>query len=210
LIAICERFQAPIVEDGFEEDMKYHGLVPLPIKSMDTHQVVLYIGTFSKALFPGIRIGWIAGDKECIQRMTAINRFSQISINSLSQVALNDFCREGYYDLHLKKMHRVFRKRMKIALEAMAEFMPADVAWTKAEGGYTFWVTLPKPYPDERTANTILLKHKVMASPGHYYYWKAGSKRHFRLSISNLDESRIREGVQRFGRALREMLESAQ
>ncbi|MFZ2053139.1 MAG: PLP-dependent aminotransferase family protein [Candidatus Aminicenantales bacterium] len=209
LIAICERFQVPIVEDGFEEDMKYHGLVPLPIKSMDRHQVVLYIGTFSKALFPGIRIGWIAGDKECIQRMTAINRFSQISINSLSQVALNDFCREGYYDLHLKKMHRVFRKRMKIALEAMAEFMPADVAWTKAEGGYTFWVTLPKPYPDERTANTILLKHKVMASPGHYYYWKAGSKRHFRLSISNLEESRIREGVRRFGRALSEMLEKA-
>ena len=210
LIAICERFQVPIVEDGFEEDMKYHGLVPLPIKSMDKHHIVLYIGTFSKTLFPGIRIGWVAGDKACIQRMTAISRFSQISGNSLSQVTLNDFCREGYYDLHLKKMHRVFRKRMKVALEAMTEYMPAGVIWTKAEGGYTFWVTLPKSYPDDNTANSILLKHKVMVSPGHYYYWKPEPKRHFRLSISSLEESKIREGVRRFSGAVREILESTQ
>lgn len=167
----------PIVEDGFEEDMKYHGLVALPIKSMDKNQIVLYIGTFSKALFPGIRIGWIAGDKECIQRLTAINRFSQISVNNLSQAALNDFCRQGYYDLHLKKMHRVFRKRMKTALEAMSEFMPESVIWTKAEGGYTFWVTIPKPYPDENNLNRILLKHKVMVSPGHFYSWGKGPKK---------------------------------
>lgn len=209
LMAICERFKVPLVEDGFEEDMKYHGLVPLPIKSMDKNQIVLYIGTFSKALFPGIRIGWLAGDKDCIQRLTAINRFSQISGNNLSQAALNDFCRQGYYDLHLKKMHRVFRKRMKTALEAMSEFMPEGVTWTKAEGGYTFWATLPKPYPDENTLNRILLKHKVMVSPGHFYYWGKGSKKNFRLSISNLDENLIREGIKRFGSAVREIMRSA-
>jgi len=205
-IAACERFRVPIVEDGFEEDMKYRGLVPLPIKSMDKKQIVLYIGTFSKTLFPGIRIGWIAGDKEGIRRLAAISRFSQISVNSLSQVALNDFCREGYYDLHLKKMHRVFRKRMKTALEAMAACMPAGATWTRAEGGYFLWVTLPRPYADEKTAASFLVKHKVMASPGHYYYAGTGSKRHFRLSISNLEESRIREGIKRFGDAVREML----
>ncbi|MBN2356781.1 hypothetical protein JXO59_11760 [candidate division KSB1 bacterium] len=105
---------------------------------MDKHWIVLYLGTFSKALFPSTRIGWIADDKVCIDCLIAINRFCQISGNYRSQLVLNLFYRLGYYDLHLKKMHRAFRKRMKAAMEAMAEYMPATITWTKPEGGYTF------------------------------------------------------------------------
>jgi GntR family transcriptional regulator/MocR family aminotransferase len=78
LLNLCMRQKVPVVEDGFEEDMKYYGRVPLPIKSIDDRNIVIYIGTFSKALFPGLRIGWITADKDCINRLVAIKRFSDL------------------------------------------------------------------------------------------------------------------------------------
>ncbi len=76
LLALCSRANVPILEDGFEEDMKYFGKVDLPVKSIDQKNLVIYIGTFSKALFPGLRIGWITAEADCISRLLAIKRFS--------------------------------------------------------------------------------------------------------------------------------------
>ena len=71
LLALCERHRLPLVEDGFEEKTKYFGRVALHIKSMDQGKVLIYLGTFSKVLVPGLRVGWVLGDRELIQAMTA-------------------------------------------------------------------------------------------------------------------------------------------
>jgi DNA-binding transcriptional MocR family regulator len=205
LLRLCEEHRVPLVEDGFEEEMKYCGNVALPIKSMDKHNVVIYVGTFSKVLFPGMRIGWIAAQRECIERLTAIKRFSDLSSSVLTQAVANAFCREGAYDRHLRKMHRIFRKRMRVAFTAMKQHMPESVAWTRPEGGYTIWGSLEKSYVNERTFKETLLKHRVMVSPGHYYFSQTHPRRHFRLSIATLDENEIREGIKRLGKALREL-----
>jgi len=205
LLKHCEEHRVPLVEDGFEEEMKYCGNVALPIKSMDKHNVVIYIGTFSKVLFPGMRIGWIAAQKECIERLTALKRFSDLSSSVLTQAVANAFCREGYYDRHLRKMHRLYRKRMRVAFNAMTEHMPGSVSWTKPEGGYTIWGSLVKSYVSEKTFKETLLKHRVMVSPGHYFFSRTHPRRHFRLSIATLDEGEIREGIRRLGKALREL-----
>ena len=204
LLRLCEQFRVPLVEDGFEEEMKYCGNVALPIKSMDKHNIVIYIGTFSKVLFPGLRIGWVAAHKECIGRLTALKRFSDLTSSLLAHAVVEAFCREGHYDIHLRKMHRLYRKRMRVALRAMKQHMPKSVTWTEPEGGYTLWGTLEKSYPSERIFKETLLKHGVMISPGHYYFNESPSRKHFRLSIASLDENEIVEGIKRLGKALRE------
>jgi len=205
VLSICENYNLPLVEDGFEEEMKYFGKVALPIKSMDRNSQVLYLGTFSKVLFPGIRIGWILAEKECIERLTAIRRFCDLSSNTLTQSALNHFCRRGYYELHIKRMHRIFRKRMQTAFNALAHYMPQNVSWTKPEGGYTIWLQLPREYQDKNQLLEVLNKHGVNASPGEYYFAKLHPKKYLRLSIATLDESEILEGIIRLGRAINEL-----
>jgi DNA-binding transcriptional MocR family regulator len=201
LLNICLKHGIPIVEDGFEEDMKYFGKVPLPIKSIDEKKIVIYLGTFSKALFPGLRIGWVTADQECISRLTAIKRFSDLGSSKLVQIVLNEFLKRGYYAQQLKRMHRAFRKRMQVALQTMEASFPPTVQWTRPTGGYTIWVKLRKQWNDEELQNH-LAEFGVVVSPGGYYFPDRKSSEYFRLSIAKRNEGEIKEGIIRLGKAL--------
>ena len=202
LLRICELHGIPLVEDGFEEEMKYFGKAVLPIKSMDHRGVVIYIGTFSKILFPGLRIGWIAADKACIDRLVPIQRASILSGNLLDQAALDRFCRLGYYDLHIKRMHRVYRKRMQTALKVMkATFSHRQIEWTQPAGGYTIWVRLKGLKMSEDEIMGHIIDHGVMTLPGSSHFYRPSDGIYFRLSIAHLDEPDIKEGIRRLGRS---------
>jgi GntR family transcriptional regulator/MocR family aminotransferase len=204
LLTLCGIHGIPIVEDGFEEDMKYLGRVVLPIKSIDHNGVVIYLGTFSKVLFPGIRIGWIAADMECIRRLTAIKRFTDISTNQVVQIALDQFIRLGYYDLNIRRLHRIFRKRMQHALSAMETYMPAHVTWTKPLGGYTIWVHLHNSV-DENRLKQRMLANGVLVSHGSYFFVNGRHRDAVRLSISRLNEEEIEVGIKRFSKVLTDL-----
>jgi DNA-binding transcriptional MocR family regulator len=203
LLALCEEHRLPLVEDGFEEEMKYFGKVSLPIKSMDRQGVVIYLGTFSKVLFPGVRVGWIIARRECVRRLMAIKRFTDISSSGPVQAALHEFCRREHFDLHVRRMHRVFRRRMQVALEAMREHLPARrVAWSEPTGGYLIWVRL-RGGVDEERFHRLCAEHRTSVAPGGYFFPEAAPDVHFRISISMLDEAEIRAGIERLGRAVR-------
>jgi DNA-binding transcriptional MocR family regulator len=215
LLALCETCKVPIIEDAFEEEMKYFGKVPLPIKSMDRQHLVLYLGTFSKVLFPGIRVGWIAAEKESIRRLAAIKKFSDLSTSTLIQAALHEFCQEGYYDRHIKRMHREYRKRMNTALSAMKKHLgqfPA-VSWNEPAGGYLIWFRLTGTHMDTEQLRKIFVKHGVVVVPGNNFYSgfeipvTIPDAQFFRISISTLDEQEIGEGISRIGKAIAEIYE---
>jgi len=205
LLSVCEKFRVPLVEDGFEEEMKYFGKVPLPIKSMDKHRVVVYLGTFSKVLFPGVRVGWVIADKECIRRLMAIKRFSDICTSPLIQAALYEFCRREHFDVHVRRMHRIFRKRMQTALAAARQSLPAGyVSWTEPSGGYLIWVRFKEPGVDESRFHRCCYENKVSVSPGRFYFPAKSRDKYFRISISMLNETEIRDGIDRLGNAIRQ------
>lgn len=203
LLNLCERFETPLVEDGFEEEMKYFGKVALPIKSMDHRGVVIYIGTFSKVLFPGLRVGWIAADKACIDRLAPIQRATMISGNLLDQAALHRFRGEGRYARHIRRLHRVYRKRMRTALKAMKSHLnPALAEWSEPAGGYLIWVLLKGLNAGEDHVLEHLMNHGVAAAPGGPHFYGASRGMFFRLSIAHLDEPAIEEGIRRLSAAL--------
>ena len=204
LLSICQERRIPIVEDGFEEDMKYFGKVALPIKSIDEKNIVIYLGTFSKALFPGLRIGWVTADKECISRLTGIKRFSDLGTGKFVQIVLAEFLKRGYYDKQLKRMHRAFRKRMQVALKIMVAVFPRTVSWTRPAGGYTMWVRYPKKM-DESRLYSYLARYGVIVSPGSYYFPDMEKCEYFRLSIAKKNEEEIAEGIRRLGKALSDL-----
>jgi len=201
LLDICLQHKVPIVEDGFEEDMKYYGKVALPIKSIDDKNIVIYLGTFSKALFPGLRIGWITADRELILRLQAIKRFSDLTTNHLAQIAIHRFCALGYYDKHIQKLHRVFRQKMEAALSCMKSYFPSSMSWTHPVGGYTIWAKMTRRL-GEKELDALTIPYGVKVSPGEYYFPRRAPSEHFRISIAHLNKEEIQEAIKRLGKAL--------
>lgn len=206
LLGLCEHHGVPLVEDGFEEEMKYFGKVSLPIKSMDTRGVVLYLGTFSKILMPGLRIGWVAADRDCIQRLVAVRRFTDLSPSTLLHAAAAEFCAQGLYDLHIRRLHRLYRRRMQTTLGALREWLdPSEATWSEPAGGYLIWVELNRCVQAPEAAYDHIARSGVVVSPGSYYFPEPPARPCFRLSIATVDESRIEEGIRRLARAIREV-----
>jgi DNA-binding transcriptional MocR family regulator len=203
LLAMCRTRGVPIVEDGFEEDMKYYGRVDLPVKSMDKGGAVIYVGTFSKALFPGLRVGWIAADGECVRRLTAVKRYTDLTSNQLAQTFMHRFCEDGHYDRHLRRLHRAYRRRLDLTLRTMKETFPETVTWTEPPGGYTLWVRMPERM-SRAGLEAFLEPYGVAVSAGENYFLEGAPSEHFRLCIARTDEAEIREGIGRLGRALRD------
>lgn len=197
LLRICEERRVPIVEDGFEEDLKYFGKAALPIKSIDVRGTVIYLGTLSKIVFPGLRIGWIAAARECIQRLIAIQRASALSGVTVAQAAVARLCELGLYDAALRRIHVSYRKRMQAMLHALAAHMPRAIEWTRPAGGSTLWLTVKGAGANEGVIAERLLRDGVAVTPGAPFFTTASADAHFRLSISCVEEDAIEEGCRR-------------
>lgn len=202
MLRLCEEHAVPILEDGFEEEMKYFGQAVLPIKSMDARGIVLYVGTFSKVVFPGLRVGWIAAPKPVVEDLTEILRATCLAGNTLAQAAVARFVADGAYDQYLRRVHRAFRGRMQSLLKGLEAHLPEGCTWTRPEGGYTVWLTLPEEGRSEEDIVDRCRDLGVRVSPGQAYYPTPHPTPHLRLSISCLDEARIQEGCRRLGEAL--------
>jgi len=209
LIALFEKYSVPIVEDAFEEEMKYFGKVSLPVKSMDINRIIIYVGSFSKILFPGIRLGWIAADIECINRLTTLKRFSDISTALPEQAALADFCLKGFYELHIKKIHKVFRKRMILAMQAMEQKIKnKNVSWIAPNGGFTIWLTLNNLKTGYEEMNSIFHANKIRVALGKDFFMDTETEKHLRLAIASLNEKEIAEGIERLASAINHIYKS--
>lgn len=203
ILSLCRSHGLPIVEDAFEEEMSYFGSVVLPLKSMDRDDCVLSLGTFSKVLFPGLRIGWMAADRGRIERLSTIRKLGDDGGNTMMQAAMNELCLSGSYQKHLELVHRIYSRRMSAALEALSLHIPPDKAtWTKPRGGFLVWLTLSPTSISEAELRSLLRAHGVDAKPGSVFFPKVPTRLHLRLSISAHPEDVLVEGIRRLGKAL--------
>lgn len=193
LLSICSKSKTPIVEDGFTEDLR--GVI-LPIKSMGDSSIVIYLGTFSKLLFPGLRIGWISAPSEFLDRITEIQYISNISGNLPTQAAVNLFCRKGYHHYYINKIQSIYKRRMKLAIETLNEFLPKEVVhFTKPKGGFLIWLTISDPKYSESELLEILQDREIFLTRGSSHFISKSDQINFRLSISQVDEKDIRDGL---------------
>jgi GntR family transcriptional regulator/MocR family aminotransferase len=206
LLALCVKHRVPIVEDGFDEEMKYFGMAVLPIKSIDSQGVVLYLGTFSKVVSPGVRIGWIAAHRAAIDRLLVIQRASSLAGNTVAQAALARFCGTGLYEAYLRRVHKVYRKRMQLLLQGLRDHLPEGVEWTQPTGGYTLWLRVPGAAAGEAVLCERFDREGVHLTAGSLFFARPQADAHFRISIACADESEILEGCRRLARALNRFL----
>jgi 2-aminoadipate transaminase len=205
-LAISGQHGVPILEDDFEQDLRFTGEAVPSLRNLCPDGRVLSAGTISKGLFPGARVGWVAGSREVIEHLAALKRYSDLSSGLVLQAALAEFLASGSYDDHLLRMRRELRRRHHSLQAALAANLDGVATWTTPEGGYVTWVTLPTNV-DSRAFTTAARDQGVQVAAGHLFDPTGRPSSSVRLSVSCVDVEAIDAGIAILGRLARSMSE---
>jgi GntR family transcriptional regulator/MocR family aminotransferase len=205
LLELAGRLQVPVVEDGFDGSLFYEERPPAPLKADDRQGLVLYIGTFSKILFPGLRLGWLVAPPAVLERLVAAKQLADIHTSPLIQAAVYHFCQRRLLDRHLKRSATEYGRRRALLLRALGRWMPKGVSWTETQGGFFLLLTLPEGV-DAMRLLPLALERGVTFTPGSAFFLDGEGEGTLRLSFSSVAASRIEEGVRRLAAATRDLL----
>jgi DNA-binding transcriptional MocR family regulator len=203
LMDVVGRHRLPVVEDGFHGTLFYGGPPPAPLKALDPTGQVIYVGTFSKVLFPGLRLGWIVAAPELIERLELAKEVSDIHTSPILQAAVFHFCRERLLERHQARVLQECTRRRTALLAALARRLPAGTRWTEPDGGFSLLLTLPEGL-DAAALLGRAVERGVAFTPGQVFHADGGGERTLRLSFSGVPVGQIEEGVRRLGQAIAE------
>jgi 2-aminoadipate transaminase len=201
LLALAARNEVPIVEDGFDPTLYYGRRPATPLKALDGDGVVIYIGTFSKVLFPGLRLGWVVAAAPVIERLLAAKQLADLHTSALLQAAVQRFGERRLLDRHASRAAAEYGQRRTMLVEALRRRMPEGTTWTEAEGGFSLLVTLPAGM-DAVTLLPAAVARGVAFTPGRPFFVEGG-ERTFRLSFSAVPARRIDDGVRRLAETIK-------
>jgi 2-aminoadipate transaminase len=203
LLDLAGRHRLPIVEDGFDGTLFYGERPPAPLKALDVAGLVIYIGTFSKILFPGLRLGWMIAPPELIERLEMAKDLADIHTSPILQAAVFHFCRQRLLDRHQSRVLRESTRRRNALLAALARRMPPGVIWTESQGGFSLLVTLAEGM-DATSLLERAVERGVVFTPGNAFFADGGGERTLRLTFSAIPVNQIDEGVKRLADTIRE------
>ncbi len=202
---VAARHSLPVVEDDPYGELRFEGLRLPPIKSFDTKGHVIYLGTFSKVLSPGMRLGWITVGSPLYEKYVILKQGSDLHTSTLSQMQIAAYLEMFDIDQHLSRMRAVYRERRDSMIGALEKEMPKGVRFSRPGGGLFLWVELPA-HLDARELLRRCLELDVVFVPGGAFFPKGNKENTLRLSYSNMPVARIEEGVRRLSQAVKEML----
>jgi DNA-binding transcriptional MocR family regulator len=203
LLELAAGHRLPIVEDGFDGTLFYGERPPAPLKAQDPSGLVVYLGTFSKILFPGLRLGWVVAPAELIERLEMAKQLADIHTSPLLQAAVYHFCQRRLLDRHQLHVLHEYARRRDALLGALRELMPSGVTWTETRGGFSLLLTLPAGY-DASTLLPVAMARGVAFTPGEVFFADGSGERTLRLSFSTVAVGKIEEGVRRLAAAISE------
>jgi 2-aminoadipate transaminase len=221
LVELANRWGVPIVEDDPYGQLRYEGAHLPPLVELDAELNgcargeralrggVIYLGTLSKTLAPGFRIGWIVAPEEVVHKLVQLKQGADLHSSTFSQMVAYETARGGFLDRHVRRIREVYGQRRDAMLEALQAHFPKGVRWTRPRGGLFLWVTLPEGHD-----STKLLEHALAANvafiPGAPFYPNGGGSRTLRLNFSYCKPEVIDVGIERLGGLLVRFLAEAQ
>ena len=201
LMELARLHQLPILEEDVYGDMRYEG-TPLPtLRALDTGGQVLYVGSFSKTLCPGLRVGWLNGPASAIRQLAVARQTVDMHTATMNQWVVQRFLSEGLLDRHVERIRPDYALRRDTLLDALEPLARYGLTWTRPEGGYYVWCRLPDDVSLPRLAAEAA-REGVAFLPGTVCSADGSTNHHLRLNFTALPPERLREGVARLSRAL--------
>ena len=204
LIELANRYELLVVEDTPYRALRYEGESLPTLKSLDTEGRVLHLGSFSKILAPGLRLGWALATPEILERLTLLKLAADTQNSTLNMAAASAYLQSYDIDAHIERALPVYRHKRDLMLATMAETFPGDVQFTTPDGGLFVWLTLPGDLDATAfMAETLLPEAKVAYVPGATFFPVDQEPNHARLSFSGVPDEQLVHGVSALGRLLR-------
>ncbi len=215
LIELADRYGIPIIEDDPYGQLRYEGehlpsvvVLDNQFRENNGHPYrgnVIYLSTFSKTLAPGIRLAWVVAPAEVIRKLVQAKQGADLHTATFNQIVAYEVARGGFLDRHVWMIRRVYGERRDIMLDAMEEYFPSGVQWTRPHGGLFLWATMP---PEMKSAEVLktAIEQKVAFVPGEPFYALGGGHNTMRLNFSNATPEKIRLGIQRLGNVMKEQM----
>lgn len=208
LLNLAYQHQVPIIEDDPYGELRYDNSAVPPLKALDRHGYVLYLSTFSKVLFMGLRIGWIAASPQVLYKFGHLKQLTDLHVNTPGQFLLDSFIRKGHYEEHLALLRKEYSARRDLMLEALEEYRAPGVSWNNPEGGCYIWCRLPEN----------VIRHKLVANaaqkgviflPGETCFPDGTQgENYIRLNYTFSQPEQIWQGIKSLMQAVQEVAEA--
>lgn len=200
---MAAKYGVVVAEDDPYRDLRYAGEPCPSIKSFDKEGWVVYLGSFSKIISPGMRVGYMAGDPRLMRKCTIGKQSSDLHTANLTQAIVDQFLRRDLLPGHIKSICASYKEQLDAMLDELATF-PAGTTYTRPEGGLFIWVELPEGI-DSKALLEKCVERKVAYVPGTHFFADGGHENSLRLNFSNSTVEQIHEGMA----ALREVFTEA-
>jgi 2-aminoadipate transaminase len=205
LVRIAHERELLVLEDNPYGLLRYEGQALPTLYSLDGGEFVIYLGTFSKILSPGLRLGWTAAPRPVLEKLNLGKGGADLCSSTLSQQFVVTYFAERDWRQYLRSLVDLYRRRRDAMLEALAEHLPPEASWTRPGGGLFIWARLPE-YLDTTDLLARALREHVAFVPGRAAYLDGRGGTEMRLNFSGVSDADIREGVRRIGKVVREQV----
>jgi GntR family transcriptional regulator/MocR family aminotransferase len=205
LLEIAGKHGVPVLEDDFEKDLRVRGRGAPPLRALDRRGLVLYMGTFSKTLFPAARVGWLILPPSLSRAAQLAKRSLDLTTSPLIQAGLALYLREGRYERHLRRVVKELARRLEAAERALARALPEGSVVAPIEGGFLLWVTLPAPL-DTTALLADAKRAGVVYAPGELFHPDGRGGSSLRISVAHTPVPDLERGIRLLGEVVRAAL----
>jgi 2-aminoadipate transaminase len=206
LVEVARERELLVLEDNPYGLLRYEGEAPTPLLSLDGGVYVMYLGTFSKILSPGIRLGWVVAPPPVLEKINLGKQAADLCTSTLSQLMVQAYFEESRWRDYVESLTEIYRARRDTMLDALAEHFPRQAEWTRPAGGLFIWVTLPD-FIDTTDLLARALRDNVAFVPGEAAFLDGRGRNAMRLNFSGSNEDAIREGIRRIGEVVTEQVD---
>ncbi|AWB44671.1 PLP-dependent aminotransferase family protein [Paenibacillus sp. CAA11] len=204
VMKLLAEHQIPVIEDGFNEELRYSSSHALPLMSLAGQgNGVIYLGSFSKVLFPGMRVGWVLADRELVSYLESIKRARNIHTSTLDQSVLYQYLHNGHLDKYLKKARSIYKRKFEWTRKCCEQFIP--FAKVSGDGGLHLFLKF-NPDFDTHLLLEACSEQGVVFTPGDMFYTDERGRNTMRIGFSRVSENDIERGLRIIGRTAAELL----
>jgi DNA-binding transcriptional MocR family regulator len=205
LIELANRFDVMIIEDTPYREIRFEGESLPTLRSLDSEGRVLYLGSFSKILAPGLRLGWAVAAKPLIDKLTLLKLAADTQCSTLNMAIVTLFMRDYDLDGHITGLQTAYRRKRDLMVQTIRETFPADVTYTIPQGGLFTWVSFKPGFDTAQFMRDVVLPQaRVAYVPGATFFPLNEEHHHARVNFSAQSESKLVSGMTAWGELLKQ------
>ena len=206
IYALAKKYNVLVLEDNPYGEIRFSGENIPTIKSLDTDGIVVYAGSFSKVLSPGLRVGYAIGNKKIIAKLTVCKQTSDVHTTIFSQMITDEFLKTTDFEAHLNKLRGIYRHKAQLMMSLMDNYFGDKITYHKVEGGLFIWCTLPKEVDMMNFCTKAVKEKKVALVPGTAFLINETDECHeFRTNYSTPTDEQLIKGMELLGELVKEI-----